>query len=261
MNRSPLAGRRIVVTRPREQAAALAARIRDAGGEPIVFPAIEIRDAPDPGAVLALLGRLEEFDLAIFVSPTAVRKGLELVRTKRAGKSWPARVRLAAIGRGSGWALEREGFSAVIAPQEQAGSEALLAMPEFARVGGRRVLIFRGDGGRELLGDTLAARGAHVEYAECYRRERPAADSAPLLAAWERGAVDAVTVSSAEGLANLVGMLDEPGRERLAKTPLFVPHRRVAEAAQRLGVHEAIVAGPGDGDVVERLVAYFSGKS
>jgi uroporphyrinogen-III synthase len=73
--------------------------------------------------------------------------------------------------------------------------------------------------------------------------------------------VDAVTVSSAEGLANLAGLLGAAGRARLAATPLFVPHARVAAAAERLGVREAIVAGPGDEQVLERLVAYFAARS
>ncbi len=255
----PLAGRKILVTRPRAQAAALAALIREAGGEPLVFPAIEIRDLADAGPVRALADRLEEFDLAIFVSPNAVRKALELVRARRGARPWPTGLRVAAVGRGSRRELERAGFAGVIAPQAQAGSEALLALPELARPAGKEVVIFRGEGGRELLGDALAARGARVAYAECYRRARPVADGAPLLAAWARGAVDAVAVSSTQGLANLCAMLGAPGEQRLRETPLFVPHARVAKQAARLGVRETIVAGPGDAELVARLVAYFGG--
>lgn len=257
MSAGPLAGRRIVVTRPRAQAATLAARIREAGGEALVFPALEIRDLEDLKPFLALADRLEEFDLAIFISPNAVHKAMDLLRARRGARPWPARLRVAAIGRRSRRELEQEGFSAVLAPLLRADSEALLALPELADVSGRRVVIFRGAGGRELLGEALAARGAGVEYADCYRRARPDADAEPLLAAWARGAVDAVAVSSAEGLANLSEMLGKPGREWLKKTPLLVPHARVAQAAARLGAREVIVAGPGDAEVVAGLVAYF----
>lgn len=252
-----LAGRRILVTRPREQAAGLAALIRRAGGEPILFPAIEIRDLADLDPFYTLADRLGSFDLAIFISPTAVQKGLDLVQLRRKGKPWPARLCLAALGPGSRRELESRGFSGVLAPSEHADSEALLALPGLADVAGKRVVIFRGEGGRELLGDTLAARGARVEYAECYRRARPEPDPSALPPAWACRPLDAVTVSSSEGLANLDAMLRSLRRHWWRESPLFVPHARVAAEAARLGAREIVVAGAGDEEIVARLVAYF----
>ena len=240
-----LAGRGIVVTRPRALAPGLAARIEGAGGRAILFPAIEIEDLPLPG----VLQQAESFDLAIFVSPTAVDKAARDVRR------WP---RVAAVGAGTRQALERRGISPVLAPQGEADSEALLALRELQQVAGRRVLIVRGQGGRALLGDTLAARGARVEYAECYRRARPKADVAPLLSSWTEGAIHAVTVNSGEALENLVALLGDAGAVSLRATPLFVPHERVAASATCLGVRQVIVAGPADEQMVRRLVAYFS---
>lgn len=258
MKARPLAGKRIVITRPRELAAGLAARILEAGGEPVLFPAIEIRDLADLRPFHGIADRLEEFDCAIFVSPTAVRKALPLLRARRGARPWPATLRVAAIGRGSRRALDDAGIAAVLAPAGQADSEALLAMPEFAAPAGRRVVIVRGRGGRELLGDTLAARGARVEYAECYVRARPDADAGSGEGAeFSAAAADAVTVASGEGLANLLEMLDERGREQVRQTPLFVPHARVAEQAERLGVRKVTVSGPGDDETLSALVAYF----
>jgi uroporphyrinogen-III synthase len=243
------AGRGIVVTRPRELAQPLAAAIESSGGRAIVFPAIEIEPLPPPAA----LQRLADFDFAIFVSPTAVRMAM---RTTRA---WPARVAAAAIGTGTRRELERAGLAGVITPTAGADSEALLALPELRDVAGKRVLIVRGQGGRPVLGDALLARGAAVEYAECYRRSRPAKDAAPLVAQWRRGEVDAVTISSAEGLDNLLAMTAGEGAALLARTPLFVPHLRVASHAKACVTAEVIVAGPADDELVERLVAYFDG--
>ena len=69
----------------------------------------------------------------------------------------------------------------------------------------------------------------------------------------------AITVSSGEGLANLVEMLGETAPRRLRQSALFVPHPRVAAQAARLGVREVMVAGPGDAEMAAALVAYFGG--
>lgn len=237
---NPLRGRGILVTRPREQAAHLARLIEQAGGRAHLFPAIEIEDLPAPAA----LGRLRAFDLAIFVSPTAVAKAMPHVR------AWPPELPAAALGAGTGRELERHGIKQVISPSGGADSEALLALPEMQQMAGRRVVILRGEDGRALLGDTLAQRGARVEYAACYRRKRPKSH----LQTWKTGEIDAVTVSSAEGLANLFEMLDGVF---LQATPLFAPHPRIADAARARGVREVLVTGPSDDDMLQRLVAYF----
>ena len=250
-----LAGRRVLVTRPAAQAGHLAELIRAAGGESVPFPVLEILDASDLRPVFALIDQLEAFDLAIFVSANAVNKALGLVRTRR---TWPAGLRVATVGGGSARELRRHGFSAVIAPTQRFDSEALLDLPELKQVAGKRVAIFRGEGGRELLGETLTARGAAVEYAECYRRGLPQADAAPLLARWARGELDALSVTSSEGLGNLRDMLGESGRNCLKHTPLFVPHERIAAAARALGVETVVLTGPGDEGLVAGLAAFFA---
>lgn len=249
----PLAGRGIVVTRPREQAGGLAARIEAAGGRAFVYPAIEIRDLPDPRAALDVIARLETFDVAVFVSPTAVRKAFGLMG-KRA---WPTRVRAAGVGAATRAALQAAGVASAFAPEERADSEALLELPELADVAGRRIAVFRGEGGREALASGLKERGASVEYAECYRRARPDTDLAPLLAAWRRGEVHAVTVSSSEGLRNFAELLGA-GKGLLEALPLIVPHERVAGEARRAGATRVRVAGPTNDEMLEGLVAYFT---
>jgi uroporphyrinogen-III synthase len=244
-----------VITRPAEQAGRLAALVEAAGGRALLYPAIGIENPADPAPALRALGALESFDLAVFVSPTAVRRAFAMMPK---GRSWPGALRAAAVGPGSARELERHGVRGTLVPQSGADSEGLLAEPEMARLSGRRVLILRGEGGRELLGDTLKGRGAQVEYAECYRRVRPLTDIGPLLAAWEEAAVHAVAVSSAAGLGNLFAMLGERGAAQLRQTPVFAAHERVAEAARRRGVMEVVLAGTGDEETLERLVAYFS---
>ena len=255
MRARPLSGRGIVVTRPREHAPALAERLRMAGGDPILFPTIEILPPENPGAVRNLIERLDGFQLAIFVSPTAAMRGHGLVSASR---SWPEGLRVAAVGMGTASALEELGFHSVIAPSGEADSEALAALPELQDLQGRSIVIFRGQGGREWLRTGLEARGARVEYAESYRRTRPDADAGPLLARWQSGGVEAVAIASAEGLENFFGMLGPTGRGYLRATPVFVPHPRIALAARRLDVREIVVTGRGDDRTVAEIAAFFA---
>ena len=254
MSAGRLAGRRIVVTRPAGQNEGLAELIRAEGGEPIVFPVLEILDLEDTRALVAAADRLDEYDLAVFISPNAVDKALNVIGARR---EWPQGLRAATIGRASEKALARYGVMNVIAPSGRFDSEALLALPQLADVQGWRVVVFRGDGGRELLGDTLRERGATVEYVECYRRVRPNADVEPLLKRWGRGEIDAVTVSSSEGLRNLYDMLGKLGQAWLKRTPLLAPHARIVENARALGCERVIETGPADEGLCAGLVAFL----
>jgi uroporphyrinogen-III synthase len=252
---APLSGRCILVTRPQAQAQALARLIGEAGGTAACVPAIEIRELGDLGPLRQVADRLEGYDFAIFVSRNAVKKAMQVISASRPGKPWPARVRVATVGQGSREELREHGIGEVLAPEGRADSEALLALPALQDVQGRRVALFRGDGGRALLGEELERRGATVEYVPCYRRVRP--EAGPLSAIWARG-VDAVTVSSAEGLSNFIDMLGADAKAQLSRTALFVPHARVAQAAQLAGMQRVIVAGPRDAEMAAALVAYFS---
>jgi uroporphyrinogen-III synthase len=255
MRAGPLSGRGIVVTRPREHAAGLAERIRAAGGDPILFPTIEILPPEDPGAVSNLIAALDGFQLAIFVSPTAAVRAHRMVSASR---DWPKGLRLAAVGAGTASTLEELGLGSVIAPAGEADSEALAALPELQDLRGRSIVIFRGRGGREWLRTVLETRGARVEYAECYRRVRPDADSGELLARWQSGGVEAASITSAEGLENFVEMLGPTGRGYLRATPVFVPHARIALAAQKLDVRKIVVTGRGDDRSVAEMATFFA---
>ena len=245
-----LAGCGIVVTRPAAQAASLAEAIRAAGGHAILFPVIEILDPADIQPLIDVIDRIETCSLAIFISPNAVVRAMSQITARR---TWPPGLRSAAIGKGGVKALQRFGINEVIVPTRSFDSEGLLALPQLQTVAGQRVVIFRGDGGRELLGDTLTARGAQVEYVECYRRARPHADAAPLLKAWAHDEVHAITVTSSEGLRNLFEMVGEPGLSWLRRTPVFVPHPRIAAAARELGCGQVIESAPGDEGLIAAL--------
>lgn len=244
-----------MVTRPLAQVGELAALIAAAGGEAVVFPLLEINAATDPQPLAKAAQQLTEYTLAIFISPNAVDYSLP---TLLQYGGWPAGVTPAAVGQGTVRALAARGIDGTVAPTERFDSEALLELPELQAdcVAGRRVAVFRGDGGRELLADTLRERGAIVDGIPCYARSAPAAGAQALYARWRGGKLHALTVSSSEGLRYLVEMLDAEGLAWLAKTPVFVPHARIAENAAALGLRNVILTGPADAGIIEGLCTY-----
>lgn len=255
MTTGPLAGRTIVVTRPRAQAAPLAKMIAAGGGNALLFPLLEIAPAGDTAALTSAAGRLADYSLAVFVSPNAVAHALPLLLADR---PWPAHLQPLAVGPGTVRALAEEGVPNCLAPAERFDSEGLLALPELVaeRLAGRRVAIFRGDGGRELLADTLRERGAIVDCITCYRRSGPAAGFDQLLDAWRDGRLDAIVVSSSEGLRYLVDGLSAEGRDFLRQTPLFVPHERIAGIARELGLNRVELTEAADSGLIQGLLAY-----
>ncbi|MGH8729462.1 MAG: uroporphyrinogen-III synthase, partial [Burkholderiales bacterium] len=145
-----LAGKNILITRPEGQSDNLARLVREQGGNPILFPAIEILPLENPTELARIFARLEDHHLAIFVSANAVTHSLPHLP-----RGWPKNVAVAAMGEGTAKALKAFGIDQVIVPKTGADSESLLESAELKRVRGKKVLIFRGQGGRELLKQIL----------------------------------------------------------------------------------------------------------
>lgn len=239
------------MTRPARQAAGFANRIAALGGTPVIFPAIVILPPADPLALERAHAALRDYDYAVFVSANAVEYGAPDARR------WPAGLLAFAPGPGTAQALADAGIADVRVPATTFDSEGLLALPELASPQGKRVLIFRGDGGREHLGDTLRSRGARVDYVACYRRARPAGGAAGLAEAFAQGRIHAVTITSSEGLDNLWGIVDEATRAAWRACPTFVPHPRIAAGAQALGLVAVATAG-GDAGLIAGLLEWFA---
>ena len=249
-----LQGRRILVTRPAAQAGALAAMIAAEGGEALCFPLLQIDPIDDLGPLYEAAAHLGDYAIVVFISPNAVEYGLPTVLATGA---WPAAVRAAAIGQSTVAALSARGVRDVIAPTERFDSEALLELPAFRleEMTGKRVLILRGNGGRELLSETLRERGAGVDCVACYRRSSPP-DASMLLSLLRDNRIDALTISSSEGLRNLWGLLDSEGQSCLLRLPLIVPHRRIAEQAAELGLQRVVLTAPADAGILDGLKAF-----
>jgi uroporphyrinogen-III synthase len=230
-----LAGRGVLVTRPAAQAEGLCRRIEAAGGRALRLPTIEIEPPADPDAARALLA--ERWDVVVFISRNAVEGALALApEALRSGAA-----RLAAVGRATAATMEQAGLPPTLVPAAGFDSEALLALPALGAVAGRRVLIVRGEGGRALLGETLAARGAEVRYAEVYRRAAATVDVAALLPAW-RAELHLLTATSDAVLDNLLALVPAAAQPWLKGLPLAVLGPRNAETARSRGFARVAVA-------------------
>ena len=243
----------VLVTRPMPQGAALAERLRGRGVQAVVFPGVRIEPVQDDSLAQAL-SQARTAELMIFISPNAVSAAMP--RLVAAG-GLPAKASIAAIGPGTAEALRAHGASEIAVPADGHDSEALAALPLLQSVARKRVALFRGVGGRELLADTLRARGAEVQVIECYRRVPPAGGIDEVLARWARGRALAWSATSAEILDNLFGLADAGGSALLRGQVLLVPHARIAVRAFVHGVQRILVTGPGDPGLMSGLNLWF----
>lgn len=251
---SALAGLSVMVTRPAHQAEHLRGLIEAAGGTPFLFPVLEILEPENSAALCATVDTLAEADMAIFISPNAVNKAMNLIGARLGGL--PEGLTVATVGKSSAKELRNFIAREPIYPKKKFNSEALLAMEEMQAVRGQRIVIFRGDGGREYLGDTLTARGARVEYANAYRRGRPKADVGRLQRAWARGGIDVITVTSEEGLRNLFDMVGKLAQHWLRKTQLVVVNERMVALMHELGFKlEPVVAEEASDEALVAAIA------
>ena len=251
------AGVRVLVTRPAEQARALARRIQAEGGEAVVFPVLTIEPEPDLAAVRAAIGPVRDYDVVVFVSPNAVAHGHALLdaQSDRA-------PRIAAIGPSTALALEARGVTVTIRPAAGYTSETLLAEPGLRELRGQRALIVRGGSGRELLAETLRARGATVAYADVYRRVAEHADAAALRARWRSRGIDLVTALSVETLDAIRSALGDEGHALLSAAALVTASDRVIKRAAALGLSSVVQArGPDDAALVEAMIAWRRARS
>jgi uroporphyrinogen III methyltransferase/synthase len=299
-----------ILTRPDGQAHGLAGALHAEGIDTLAFPLLHIAAQTDADTLTALdraLRSLASYALAVFVSPNAVTHGLaRLVHLQsldprttsgraaaaardaaagagghtgdRAGDLWPEALTVAVVGPGSAQALADAGIAAprhrvIVPPGGPAArfdSEALLAQLDLTSLAGRRVLLVRGDGGRELLADTLRASGAQVDLVSAYTRRAPAPDAAAWAALEARLASPercAWVLTSSEAVRHLATLLaarygtrdgiHTPGTPQvLAKilaAPCFTSHARIADAARAAGFDRITQCAPGDENLLAAL--------
>ncbi len=230
---------RLLLTRPAEECAALAAQLAEQGIHGSCLPLLDIQPLPETPEQRSLLLELDRYCAVIVVSKPAARLGLE--RVDRYWPQPPINQHWFSVGAATGQLLADYGLD-VSWPEGGDDSEALLELPAFSdalKVPNPRVLIMRGDTGRELLADHLRGQGVAVDYLPLYRRHLPnyACDELSRRVAAER--LNGLVISSGQGFEHLRQLAGEAWPE-LARLPLFVPSPRVAELARAAGAEQVV---------------------
>lgn len=264
MSTKPLRGYGIVITRPQEQAQTLSQLIQTAGGEAFHFPLIEIAGLNNYSAFTQIIAQLDQFDLVIFISSNAVQNAMPHIQ-----KQWPnlpKKCAFAAIGPVTKQALENFSVPQVITPQDRFDSESLLALESMQHMQGKKVLIVRGVGGRELLANTLQSRGAEVHFAECYRRINPQKNLDFLLALMQKNACHAIVITSSEAMQHYLAMLEDLRLEnlglenkeatayhQLSSLKMCVNHARIADNPLLKDFNVYVASTAGDAAMLDCL--------
>ncbi len=241
----PLFGRRVVVTRAREQASEFAGALRELGAQAVEFPAIEIRPPESWDEVDAAVDRLAGYDWMVFTSVNGVRFFVE--RLRAAGRDIRALgpARICAIGPATAAAIEALGLRVDVVPSEYRAEAVVEALDAAAGPGGlrgRRVLIPRAAAARDVLPRELSARGALVDVVAAYRTTIPAEAAADVRQLLAEGKIDAVTFTSSSTVRNFVEMLGREAAPALLARPTVAAIGPVtAETAARHGLRVDLV--------------------
>lgn len=250
-----LQGLHILVTRPLQQARQSAERLEAAGARATLFPLLEIIPSPNPALARQQLAHVHEYDGVIFISHNAVHYACELGAA--AFMLGLSSCKIGAIGNNTAHALSRHQIPVDYLPESGFTSEDFLALPVLHAVNKQRFLIIRGEGGRELLADTLRQRGAQVDYANVYRRVCPSTSTAEKLKHHHnQQQLDIIALTSSESLHNLLILTHDVAW--LKQIPLLVGSQRMAADARRAGFSAAIIvaADPGDQSMQAALTSW-----
>ncbi|AKS07450.1 uroporphyrinogen-III synthase [Pseudomonas trivialis] len=226
---------RVLLTRPAEESLALAATLAQAGIFSSSLPLLDIEPLPVTPEQQATLRDLGRYCAVIVVSKPAAR-----LAVRQLDRAWP-QLPWFSVGAATAQVLAEHGLN-VHYPPTGDDSEALLQLPalrEAIACPDARVLILRGEGGRELLAERLRESGASVDYLELYRRFLPAYDAGVLMQRIQLERLNGLVVSSGQGFLHLhtLAGADWP---QVAQLPLFVPSPRVFEMARAAGAEKVV---------------------
>tara|TARA_R110002073_G_scaffold251609_2_gene414165 strand:- start:334 stop:1122 length:789 start_codon:yes stop_codon:yes gene_type:complete len=246
MNIDSLTGLVVLITRPSNQLPITQKALEAAGARILSLPLIEIRALTDRADIQKLKDKvldLDNYHCLIFVSNNAVSFGGEVINDY--WPQFPLGVNVIAVGPTTAEAARQKLSCEVTHAASGMTSEDILRLPLLQDVDGMKIGIVRGQGGRELLADTLRGRGATVDYLEAYSRVPVEYESSDFCERLSAAGVNVLSVSSGESLDELTSLLIG-NRQWMQETDLLVPSQRVAERALMAGYTKVHNAGGAD---------------
>lgn len=258
---APLFGRRVLVTRPAEQAGELASLLRAAGAEPVLVPMTAVVATPEGPGVADALAALDDHGELLFTSANAVRAfAARLADAGRAPAQAPPAL---CVGPATAEAARRAGFRDVEVPAARADAESLLAaLRARGPLAGARLLFVRGAAARDVLPRGLRGAGARVDEAIVYRTEPAAVDAPALRAALVQGALDALAFASPSAVRRFAALLDEPARRAAAACVVAAIGGTTAAALREAGLPpDAEAEHAGMPALVEALAGGFARRA
>ncbi len=245
----PLSGKRIWVTRPEAQSGYLTAALDQRGAQTYTLPLLTISPVIDQGEMADTITRLHQFDLAIFISPSA----LNAVFAKLSAP-WPPDLPVAVVGPGSAKRAAELCVKHIICPPSQFDGEGLLQ--ELGPQVGKKIVLFRGNGGRDILPAGLSAAGADVTLVTAYQRSAPTLNPLEIERQLQLGC-DGIVISSSEAAQHLFDWAGGETRHKLQCVLYFVPHHRIAKALQANGAQHIVQTEAGDDGIAQSICRYF----
>ena len=248
----------VLVTRPSHQSENLSCLIEALNGVAVRFPTLAIAPVDDSRHIQNTLAHLEKYHWLVFISANAVTMHGYYSDSDKIKKFKSTRI--AAIGKATKDALIVAGLPVDLVPESAYNSEALLAMPEMQDIKEQRFLIVRGQGGLEVLANTLRSRGANVDYLDVYKRIIPPFDCTQLSLLIKQSKLDVVTITSGEALQNLLIMLEKKYHQLLLQIPLVVVSERIRQLAAEIGFKKiAVTNSPSDNAILETVIMCVTG--
>lgn len=238
----------ILVTRPNPGGEKLVQRIRSLGKMAFHAPLIEIMPGNELSLLPTKLARLTNGDQVFFLSPNAVWHANSALYL--AGRKWPDTLSYYGIGHSTASTFHQLTNLPIQLSQTGETSDTLIELPDLQSILGKKSLLLRGNGGRELLAATLKSRGSHIDYCECYQRQPIKYDQQTFQLQWRKANIKTIIVTSGEMLHLLFNLITDDVKPWLLSRHLIIVSDRLASTACQLGWQSVKVAKSANNDAL-----------